>query len=126
MPSFQAVREEEVASLMDSLVHSSSSSSSSATSPVDLTDKVTFLAANMIFRIAFGKSFQGSEFIRRRFLEVVLEANRMINSFFAADVLDVVTVMVTKEENMGTNDLGCHFVLIGFVFTFCVKRLFTF
>ena len=80
--SFQAVREAEIASLIDSLAQSSSSSSAS---PVDLTDKIMSLTANVICRIAFGRSFEGSEFGKGRFQEVVREATTILSCFFVAD-----------------------------------------
>ncbi|RVX04313.1 Cytochrome P450 71B34 [Vitis vinifera] len=50
--SFQFIREEEVTLLIDSIAQSSSSGS-----PIDLTERLMSLTANIICRIAFGKSF---------------------------------------------------------------------
>ncbi|CBI16813.3 unnamed protein product, partial [Vitis vinifera] len=89
--SFQVIREAEVALLIDSLAQSSSSAS-----PVDLTDKIMSLTANMICRIAFGRSFEGSEFGKGRFQEVVHEATAMMSSFFAADFFPYVGRIVDR------------------------------
>ncbi|XVF43874.1 hypothetical protein PTKIN_Ptkin02bG0075700 [Pterospermum kingtungense] len=54
--SFQSVREEEVNLLINSI-----SESATLSSPVDLSKEFFSLAASIIFRTAFGKTFQGSE-----------------------------------------------------------------
>ncbi|RVX04311.1 Cytochrome P450 71B34 [Vitis vinifera] len=51
------IREEEVTLLIDSIAESSSSGS-----PIDLTERLMSLTANIICRIAFGKSFQVTDF----------------------------------------------------------------
>ncbi|RVW43292.1 Cytochrome P450 71B35 [Vitis vinifera] len=51
------IREEEVTLLIDSIAQSSSSGS-----PIDLTERLMSLTANIICRIAFGKSFQPISF----------------------------------------------------------------
>ncbi|KDP34532.1 hypothetical protein JCGZ_11082 [Jatropha curcas] len=78
--SFQSIREEEVGLLIDSILKSSSSST-----PVDLSEKTMSLTANVICRVAFGKSFQERGFKHERFQEVVREGFAMLGSFTAAD-----------------------------------------
>ncbi|GMY26355.1 cytochrome P450 71B34-like [Fagus crenata] len=78
--SYQYIREEEVALLVNSI----SLSSSSAT-PIDLSEKLFALTASVTFRIAFGKSFRGSDLDNERFQEVVHEAETMLGSFNASE-----------------------------------------
>ncbi|KAF2291933.1 hypothetical protein GH714_042275 [Hevea brasiliensis] len=68
--SFQFVREEEV----DLLINSISNFSSSAT-PVDLSEKILSLTANITCRAAFGKSFQERGFSHERFQEIIHEGD---------------------------------------------------
>ena len=89
--SFQFIREEEVALLIDSIVQSSSSGS-----PIDLTERLMSLTANIICRIAFGKSFQASEFGDGRFQEVVREAMALLGGFTAADFFPYVGRIVDR------------------------------
>nr|AYM55677.1 cytochrome P450 [Croton stellatopilosus] len=79
--SFRSIREEEVGSLIDSILKSSSSSSS----PVDLSEKMLALTANTICREAFGKSFEAKGFSQERFQEVIHEGLAVLGSFSAAD-----------------------------------------
>ncbi|XP_021889581.1 cytochrome P450 71B34-like [Carica papaya] len=51
--SFRYIREEEIASLVQSI-----SQSAASKSPVDLTEKLFFLKANVIWRVAFGGNFE--------------------------------------------------------------------
>ncbi|OMO73567.1 Cytochrome P450 [Corchorus olitorius] len=68
--SFKFVREEEVASLMNSI----SESSSSAT-PLNLTSKIFALTGSIILRVAFGKCFEESDDLDRdRFYELIHDA----------------------------------------------------
>ncbi|XP_021293040.1 cytochrome P450 71B37-like [Herrania umbratica] len=76
--SFRFVREEEVASLMNSV-----SQSSSSAAPVNVTEKIFSLTGSIIFRTAFGKSFQGSEFNRAKFYELVHDAATVAGRFSA-------------------------------------------
>ncbi|XWS34696.1 hypothetical protein CRYUN_Cryun21dG0059900 [Craigia yunnanensis] len=76
--SFRFVREEEVASLMDSI----SQSSSSAT-PINVTEKLFSLTGSILFRTAFGKWVQGSDFDRTKFYELVHDAETVLGSFSA-------------------------------------------
>ncbi|XVE85189.1 hypothetical protein DITRI_Ditri17bG0071800 [Diplodiscus trichospermus] len=78
--SFRFVREEEVASLMDWI----SQSSSSAT-PVNLTEKIFSLTESIIFRTAFGKSVQGSDFDRTKFHRLVHDAETVLGTFSAEE-----------------------------------------
>ncbi|KAK9191790.1 hypothetical protein WN943_020405 [Citrus x changshan-huyou] len=52
--SFQFIREEEVASLVNSI-----SQASSSASPADLSQKIFALSGSIQFRVAFGRRFQG-------------------------------------------------------------------
>ncbi|XP_022775609.1 cytochrome P450 71B36-like [Durio zibethinus] len=76
--SFRFVREDEVASLMDSI-----SQLSSSETPVNVTEKVFSLTGSIIFRTAFGKCFQGSEFDRTKFYELVHDAETVAGRFSA-------------------------------------------
>ncbi|CBI16811.3 unnamed protein product, partial [Vitis vinifera] len=89
--SFQFIREEEVALLIDSIVQSSSSGS-----PIDLTERLMSLTANIICRIAFGKSFQASEFGDGRFQEVVHEAMALLGGLTASDFFPYVGRIVDR------------------------------
>ncbi|RVX04442.1 Cytochrome P450 71B36 [Vitis vinifera] len=89
--SFQFIREEEVTLLIDSIAQSSSSGS-----PIDLTERLMSLTANIICRIAFGKSFQASEFGDGRFQEVVHEAMALLGGFTAADFFPYVGRIVDR------------------------------
>ncbi|TYI51331.1 hypothetical protein E1A91_D12G168600v1 [Gossypium mustelinum] len=72
--SFRFIREAEVGSIMESI-------SSSSTHPVNVTEKVFALTGSIIFRIAFGKSFQGSEYDRAKFYELVHDAETVAGAF---------------------------------------------
>ena len=76
--SFRFVREDEVASLTDSI-----SKSSSSASPVNVTEKIFSLTGSIIFRTAFGKCFQGSDFDRNKFYELVHDAETVAGRFSA-------------------------------------------
>ena len=78
--SYQFIREEEVAFLVDSIAHSSSSST-----PVDLSEKLFSLTASVTFRIGFGRSFRGSDLDNERFQELIHEAEAMLGSFNASE-----------------------------------------
>uniref|UniRef100_A0A2N9HH40 Cytochrome P450 n=1 Tax=Fagus sylvatica TaxID=28930 RepID=A0A2N9HH40_FAGSY len=77
------------------LVNSISHSSSSAT-PVDLSEKLFALTASVTFRIAFGKSFRGSDLDNERFQEVVHEAEAMLGSFNASEYFPTVGWIIDK------------------------------
>lgn len=76
--SFRFIREAEVGSIMESI-------SSSSTHPVSVTEKVFALTGSIIFRIAFGRSFQGSEFDRAKFYELVHDAETVAGAFSAEE-----------------------------------------
>ena len=78
--SYQFIREEEVALLVDSISHYASS-----TTPIDLSEKLFALTASITFRIGFGKSFRGSGLDNERFLVVVHEVESMIGSYNATE-----------------------------------------
>jgi hypothetical protein len=89
--SYQFIREEEVAFLVNSISHSSSSAT-----PVDLSEKLFALTASVTFRIAFGKSFRGSDLDNERFQEVVHEAEAMLGSFNASEYFPTVGWIIDK------------------------------
>ncbi|KDP36607.1 hypothetical protein JCGZ_08423 [Jatropha curcas] len=98
--SFQSVREEEVGLFIDSILKSSSSSS-----PVDLSEKIMSLTANVTCRVAFGNSFATRGFTQERFQEVIHEALAKLGGFSASDffpyvgwIVDRVTGLHSKLE----------------------------
>ena len=94
--SYQSIREEEVAKLINSIADHSSSSAS----PIDLTEKLFSLTASMTFRIAFGMSFQGSDLNHNRFREVVQEASAAMGSFCAAEFFPYVGWIVDRLSGL--------------------------
>ncbi|KAL4360957.1 hypothetical protein GQ457_04G008020 [Hibiscus cannabinus] len=79
--SFQSVRKEEVDLLIKSI-----SESAALANPVDLSKGILSLTASITFRIAYGKSFQGSELDNDNKLEkLVSEVSTMLGSFCASD-----------------------------------------
>ncbi|XVE74922.1 hypothetical protein DITRI_Ditri12bG0057500 [Diplodiscus trichospermus] len=76
--SFRFVREDEVASMMDSI-----SKSSSSASPINVTETIFSLTGSITFRTAFGKCFQGSDFDRAKFYELVHDAETVVGNFSA-------------------------------------------
>ncbi|KAL6351515.1 hypothetical protein AAG906_040869 [Vitis piasezkii] len=98
--SFQFIREEEVTLLIDSIAQSSSSGS-----PIDLTERLMSLTANIICRIAFGKSFQASEFGDGRFQEVVDEAVALLGGFTAADFFPYVGRICKSNHHVTEGDV---------------------
>ncbi|KAF3431167.1 hypothetical protein FNV43_RR25897 [Rhamnella rubrinervis] len=93
--SYRSIREEEV----DSLINSISQSSASAT-PVDLTEKLFSLTASIIFRIAFGTTFQGSGFNHHRFHEVIHEAEALLGSYSAAEFVPYVGWIIDRLSGL--------------------------
>ncbi|KDP36605.1 hypothetical protein JCGZ_08421 [Jatropha curcas] len=98
--SFQSVREEEVDLFIDSILKCSSSSS-----PVDLSEKIMSLTANVTCRVAFGNSFAARGFTQERFQEVIHEALAKLGGFSASDffpyvgwIVDRVTGLHSKLE----------------------------
>ncbi|KAK9123859.1 hypothetical protein Sjap_013461 [Stephania japonica] len=101
--SFWPVRAGEVANMVDSISKYCSSSR-----PVDLTEELLSMATRMIFRIAFGKSYEGGAFDSGKFTEVVDEAIVMLGSFSASDfypsssitwVVDIITGLRRRLES---------------------------
>lgn len=76
--SYQFIREEEVALLVDSISHYASSAT-----PIDLSKKLFALIAIITFRIGFGKSFRRSGLDNERFQTLVHEVTPMIGSYNA-------------------------------------------
>ncbi|KAF5726712.1 putative cytochrome P450 [Tripterygium wilfordii] len=70
--------------------------SASSATPVDLTQKLFSLTAGIIFRIAFGRSFQGSSLHHDRFHEVVHECEAVLGSFSAQEYLPYVGWIVDR------------------------------
>ena len=95
--SYRSIREEEVSKLINSI---SNHASSSPGVPVDLTEKLFALTASIIFRIAFGTTFQDSDFAHEKFHEVVLETQATMGSFFAAEYFPYVGWIVDKLSGL--------------------------
>lgn len=93
--SYWSVREEEITRLINSISHHASSSS-----PVDLTEKLFAFTAGMIFRIAFGTTFQGSDFNHTRFNEVVQAVEATMGSFCAAEYFPYVGWIVDRLSGL--------------------------
>ncbi|KAL5759990.1 hypothetical protein ACOSQ2_018828 [Xanthoceras sorbifolium] len=89
--SFQIIREEEIASLMNSI-----SQSSSSVTPVDLSEKLYALAGSIILRIAFGQRFQGSIFDNDKFSELIHDAEALFGSFTADELFPYVGWIIDK------------------------------
>lgn len=89
--SYRSIREEEV----DSLINSISESSPSAT-PVNLTEMLFFLTASIVFRIAFGTSFERSGFNSHRFHQVVHNVQAMLGSYPATEFIPYVGWIVDR------------------------------
>ncbi|XP_060669658.1 cytochrome P450 71B37-like [Ziziphus jujuba] len=89
--SYRFIREEEVESLMNFISKSSTSST-----PVNLTEKLFALTASVIFKIAFGKTFQGSDFDNHRFHEVVTETEAMMGSCLASECIPYVGWIIDR------------------------------
>ncbi|KAG2702066.1 hypothetical protein I3760_06G073900 [Carya illinoinensis] len=77
------------------LINSIWKSSSSATF-VDLFEKLFALTTNVTFRIAFGKSFRGSDLDNERFQKVVHDAEAMLGSFNASEYIPYVGWIVDR------------------------------
>ena len=78
--AYWSIREEEVTKMINSI-----SKYSSSGTPVNLTWKLFVLTGIIIFRIAYGKSYQGSDFDHEKFHHVVLAAETSMGSFSAAE-----------------------------------------
>ncbi|XP_015894466.2 cytochrome P450 71B34 [Ziziphus jujuba] len=89
--SYRSIREEEVESLMDFISESSISST-----PVNLTEKLYALTASIILKLAFGKSFRGSNFDNHRFHEVIQESEAVLGSYFASECVPYVGWIIDR------------------------------
>ncbi|KAJ4836803.1 hypothetical protein Tsubulata_047449 [Turnera subulata] len=78
--SFRFIREEEVRLLIDSI-----SESTSTAAPVNLSEKLFAVTANIVFRMAFGFNYRGTEFDKGKFHEVVHEAEAVMGRISAAE-----------------------------------------
>ncbi|OMO81580.1 Cytochrome P450 [Corchorus olitorius] len=95
--SYRFIREEEVASMIDSI----SQSSHSGTTPVNLTEKVFSLMANNIFRMAFGKkTFEESGYKSNDGLGVVREAVLVLGSLAASEFFPYVGWIVDRLSGL--------------------------
>ncbi|KAJ0094485.1 hypothetical protein Patl1_16007 [Pistacia atlantica] len=91
--SFRFIREEEVASVMDSI-----SQSSSTASPVELSLKMYALTGSIVFRMAFGKRFQETNFDDddHRFQELIHAAMAVAGGFTAEECFPYVGWMIDR------------------------------
>lgn len=78
--SFRFIREEEVALLIDSITESSSSAT-----PVDISEKMFGLTGSIVFRMAFGKRFRGSNYDGNNRLPELIHAAESLASFSAEE-----------------------------------------
>ncbi|KAF4378677.1 hypothetical protein F8388_006128 [Cannabis sativa] len=95
--SYQSVREEEVAKLVNSISHHSSSSPGAA---VDLTKKLYALTASIIFRTAFGTTFKDSKFSEEKLYKILEEVVISVGSFCAAEYFPYVGWIVDKLSGL--------------------------
>ncbi|XVF02588.1 hypothetical protein REPUB_Repub04eG0187600 [Reevesia pubescens] len=93
--SYRFIREEEIASLINSI---SVQSSISPLTPVNLTEKLFSFTASIVVRMAFGKTLQGSGFntINNRIEEMVREAEVVLGSFSASEYFPYVGWIVDR------------------------------
>ncbi|TXG56174.1 hypothetical protein EZV62_017487 [Acer yangbiense] len=89
--SFQTIREEEIASLLNSI-----SQSSSSVTPVDLSEKIYALAGSIILRIAFGQRFPGSVLDHDKFSELIHDAEALLGSLTADEMFPYVGWIIDK------------------------------
>ncbi|OVA20565.1 Cytochrome P450 [Macleaya cordata] len=80
--SFRAVREEEVAAVID-FVRKSSSSSSSV--PINLSEMMLCLVNNVICRVTFGRKYEGVSNGKSKFHGVLIETQDLLAGFSTAD-----------------------------------------
>ncbi|KAK3443237.1 hypothetical protein EUGRSUZ_B03255 [Eucalyptus grandis] len=78
--SFRYVREEEVASMIDSIAKSANSGT-----PINMSERFMSLTADITCRVAFGEAFQGTKFDDGRLMHMVHEGLAMLGSFSASD-----------------------------------------
>ncbi|KAM7272384.1 hypothetical protein ACFE04_027047 [Oxalis oulophora] len=103
--SFQFIREEEI----ELMINSISQHSSSLSTPIDLSQKMLSLMADITCRLAFGKNFRskGEELNNDKFHEIVRQAFVMLGSFSAADffpyfgwMVDRITGLYNRREKI--------------------------
>ncbi|KDP26674.1 hypothetical protein JCGZ_17832 [Jatropha curcas] len=79
--SFRSLREEEV-----ELFISSISNSAASETPINLTEKLFSLTANITVRMSFGFDYRGTNFDRDRFHEVVHDGEAVAGSFSKSEL----------------------------------------
>lgn len=89
--SFRFIREEEIASVMNSI-----SQSSASVTPVNLSEMMYALAGSIILRIAFGQRFQGSVFDNDKFSESIHAAEALFGRFTAEEMFPNVGWIIDK------------------------------
>ncbi|TXG56183.1 hypothetical protein EZV62_017496 [Acer yangbiense] len=89
--SFRFIREGEVASLMDTI----SQSASSAT-PVDLSEKMSALTASIVFRMAFGQIFQGSDLDNHKFEKLIRATEYFTGGFTTEEFIPYVGWIIDR------------------------------
>ncbi|XP_050231452.1 cytochrome P450 71B34-like [Mercurialis annua] len=90
--SFRFVREEEVASLVSSI-----SQSASSKNPIDLTEKIVTLVANIVFRIAFATNVEATDMAKKnRIKSLVDEAEAIFGSFCGSDYFKYVGWIIDR------------------------------
>ncbi|KAK3223487.1 hypothetical protein Dsin_010512 [Dipteronia sinensis] len=75
--SFRFIREGEVASLMNTI----SQSASSASTPVDLSEKIFAFTGSIVFRMSFGQNFRGSNLGNQNFEKLVHATESIVGGF---------------------------------------------
>ena len=95
--SYRPIREEEVTKLINSI---SQHSLSSPGAPVDLTKKLFTLTASIIFRTAFGTTFQKANFSDEEFHGIVQGVETIMASFCAAEYFPYVGWIVDKLSGL--------------------------
>ncbi|XWS22725.1 hypothetical protein CRYUN_Cryun29cG0060900 [Craigia yunnanensis] len=104
--SYRFIREEEVASLINSISRSYSILSPFGNNPVNLTEKLFSFTVSIIFRMAFGKlSYQESCFNNSndRIEEMVREAMVVLGSFSASEYFPYVEPWLFWEVSQHLN-----------------------
>ncbi|XP_042511736.1 cytochrome P450 71B10-like [Macadamia integrifolia] len=99
--SFRPIREERVASMISSILKSSSSST-----PINLSEIFLNITDDITCRVAFGKNYKGREFDNGRFGKAMQEATVVLGSFSGADffpyvgwIMDKFTGLHGRREN---------------------------
>ncbi|KAM7270527.1 hypothetical protein ACFE04_029741 [Oxalis oulophora] len=109
--SFRPIREQEVEFMINSI-----SEHSSTSMPVDLSQRILTLTADITCRVVFGKNFREGEGLDvDRFQEIIHEAFAMLGSFSAADffpyfgwIVDRITGLYKRRE-MSFHDLDSFY-----------------